>query len=93
MAVDIAAVRRHFAQFTASRRGVEAFVEPATSVTATTVVLVAHDGEWTRRAVGSPKAGFALGEYLKVPTYDVQQTGYPPRMRQWTSRQRSTRDE
>jgi hypothetical protein len=25
---------------------------------------------------------------LGVPVYDVQQTGYPSRMREWTSRQR-----
>ena len=32
--------------------GVEAFVEPKTTVTDLTVVLVAGDGEWTRRRAG-----------------------------------------
>ena len=81
-------VRTHFRTFITDRRGVEAYVEPATSVTATTVVLVAADGEWTRRAVGSRDRAFALSRDLGVPVYDVNLTGYPARMREWTSRQR-----
>ncbi|HON74529.1 MAG: hypothetical protein WAW82_14245 [Candidatus Lutibacillus vidarii] len=88
MDVDLKAVRTHFRTFITDRRGVEAYVEPATSVTATTVVLVAADGEWTRRAVGSRDRAFALSRDLGVPVYDVNLTGYPARMREWTSRQR-----
>jgi hypothetical protein len=88
MTVDIKAVREHFSAFVSSRRGVEAFVEPPTNVTATTVVLIAHDGEWTRRAVGSREAAFELPRALGIPVYDVNQTGYPSRMREWNSRQR-----
>jgi hypothetical protein len=88
MTVDSAAVREHLAAFVASRRGVEAFVEPPTNVTATTVVLIAHDGEWTRRAVVSRDAAFELPRALGIPVYDVNQTGYPSRMREWNSRQR-----
>lgn len=86
--VDTAAVRAHCEQFVASRRSVEAYVEPATNVTAPTIVLIAHDGEWTRRAVPSRQAGFQLGQLLGIPVYDVNQTGYPNRMREWNSRQR-----
>ncbi len=88
MAIDHKAVRDHFASFVATRRGVEAYVEPATSVTATTVVLVATDGEWTRRAVGTRPAAFDLGAALGIPVYDVNQVGYPRRMREWTAAQR-----
>jgi hypothetical protein len=88
MKVDSKAVRDHLASFVSSRRGVEAFVEPPTNVTATTVVLIAHDGEWTRRAVGSRDAAFELPRDLGIPVYDVNQTGYPSRMREWNSRQR-----
>jgi hypothetical protein len=88
MSVDRDAVRNHLAQFVASRRGVEAYVEPPTNVTATTVILIAHDGEWTRRAAGSRQAAFDLARSLGVPVYDVNQTGYPNRMREWNSRQR-----
>ena len=41
----------HLTAWTSSRRGVEGFVEPQTSTTATTLVLVAGDGEWTRRRI------------------------------------------
>lgn len=88
MEIDFPAVRAHAEQFVATRRGVEAYVEPATSVTTTTVILIAHDGEWTRRAVGTPRAGFQLGQALGIPTYDVNQTGYPSRMREWNRRQK-----
>lgn len=88
MAVDTSAVRRHLAEFASSRRGVEAYVEPPTNVTATTVILIAHDGEWTRRAAGSRAAAFDLATSLGVPVYDVLQTGYPNRMREWNARQR-----
>ena len=88
MRVDQQAVRRHLAEFVASRRGVEAYVEPPTNVTATTVILIAHDGEWTRRAAGSRESAFDLARSLEVPVYDVLQTGYPARMREWNSRQR-----
>lgn len=88
MAIDLPAVTRHAREFVASRRGVEAYVEPATNITTTTVVLIAHDGEWTRRAVGSRKAGFTLGRELGIPVYDVNQTGYPSRMREWNRRNR-----
>ncbi len=88
MAIDLKAVKAHFGEFAGSRRGVEAYIEPATRYTATTVVLIAHDGEWTRRAVGTPAEGYRLAEALRIPAYDVQRTGYPQAMRDWTSRMR-----
>lgn len=88
MDIDLVAVRAHAADFVGTRRGVEAYVEPATNVSTTTVVLIAHDGEWTRRAVGSPRAAFELGRVLQIPVYDVNQTGYPSRMREWNRRNR-----
>ncbi|WP_137120289.1 hypothetical protein [Segeticoccus rhizosphaerae] len=88
MSIDVAKVRTHLESFAQSRRGVEAYVEPPTNVSATTVILIAHDGEWTRRAVPSRDAGFELGRALGIPVYDVHQTGYPSRMREWNSRQR-----
>ena len=75
----------HLSAFAGSRTGVEGFVEPQTMTTATTLVLVAADGEWTRRRVASPKAAFDLGRKLGIPVYDVAATGYPQRMRDWTA--------
>ncbi|MDQ1688768.1 MAG: hypothetical protein QOK42_1743 [Frankiaceae bacterium] len=74
----------HLQAFAASRTGVEAFVEPRTVVTETTVVFVARDGEWTRRRVAGPKAAFELCSKLAIPCYDAAIVGYPPRMREWT---------
>jgi hypothetical protein len=66
------------------RRGVEAFVEPRTMMTETTVVLVAHDGEWTRRRV-TERDVRDLGKRLGIPIYDVKLVGYPQRMRDYTA--------
>ncbi len=85
---DRDAVEAHLRQFVESRLFVEGYVEPSTNITSTTVVLIAHDGEWTRRAVATREDAFGLGKRLEIPVYDVNQTGYPARMREWTARQR-----
>ncbi len=85
---DVGSARTHLAEFVASRRGVEAYIEPATRVTATTVILIAFDGEWTRRALPDRASAFEVARGLGIPVYDVNLTGYPARMREWTSRQR-----
>ncbi|HJU97250.1 MAG TPA: hypothetical protein VJ644_04690 [Jiangellaceae bacterium] len=79
--------RAHLEDFARSRRGVEAFVEPPTTMTATTVVLVAHDGEWTRRRVQDARTAHDLARKLGIPAYDAQVVGYPQRMRDWNRRQ------
>lgn len=79
----------HLREFVATRHGVEAFVEPATNVTQTTVVLVALTGEWTRRKVPDAAAARAMARELGIQIYDVQLTGYPSRMREWNARKRS----
>jgi hypothetical protein len=83
---EIAQGERHLADFAGSRRGVEAYVEPATTVTATTVVLIAADGEWTRRRVDGPRAARALAEKLGIPLYEAAVVGYPQRMREYNRR-------
>ena len=81
----------HLEQFVATRRGVEGFVEPRTAVTETTIVLVAGDGEWTRRRIAGPHMARRLQQDLGIPVYDAQVTGYPQRMRDWSSRQTTNR--
>lgn len=76
----------HLEEFARSKRGVEAFVEPRTAMTGTTVVLVAHDGEWTRRRIASPDAARELGKKLSMPVYEAAVVGYPQRMRDWNAR-------
>ena len=79
----------HLETWASTRRGVEGFVEPQTTTTATTLVLVAADGEWTRRRVESPKAAFGFGQRTGLPVYDVAAVGYPARMREWTAKRKA----
>ena len=79
----------HLEQFVATRRGVEGYVEPRTAVTETTIVLVAADGEWTRRRIPGPDTARKLSRDLAIPVYDAQVTGYPKRMRDWSARQKN----
>jgi len=82
----------HLEQWASTHRGVEAYVEPRTTVTEITVLLIAHDGEWTRRRVGSGEDARRLGKRLRIPVYDVAKVGYPQRMRDYTARQRILRE-
>jgi hypothetical protein len=81
----------HLQEFVNSRRGVEGYVEPRTAVTETTIVLVAADGEWTRRRIDGPEVARRLSRELSIPVYDAQVTGYPQRMRDWSARQKQNR--
>jgi hypothetical protein len=85
---EIDRVRSHLEQFVRSRTGVEAYIEPPTTVTPTTVVLIAASGEWTRRRLPDPGVVRDLATRLAVPVYDVQLVGYPQRMREWNERAR-----
>lgn len=69
--------------FVTSRRGVEFYLEPETTATDTTVVAIAHDGEWIRRRTGSPRAAAKLANRHAIPLYEAARTGYPERMRAW----------
>jgi hypothetical protein len=82
----------HLSQFVKSRTGVEAYIEPRTAVTETTVVLVAATGEWTRRRVGGAEAARAFSKKHAIPLYDVGVVGYPKRMREWTARRKANGD-
>lgn len=82
----------HLREWTATHEGVEAYVEPRTTVTETTIVLVAMDGGWTRRRISGPDGARKLAKSLKIPVYDVQIMGYPQRMRDHDARQRILRD-
>ena len=79
----------HLAAFARSRDGVEAFLEPRTTVTGSTVLLVAASGEWTRRRVDGANGAGAFAKRHRLPLYDVQTIGYPARMRRWNDERRS----
>ena len=73
---------QHLAGFARSRRGVEGFVEPRTAVSDVTILLVAHDGEWTRRRVPSVEWAHSFANRHGIPSYDAAVVGYPARMRE-----------
>ena len=73
----------HLYLWVAERRGVEGFVEPRTAVSDVTMILVAHDGEWTRRLVPSVEWAHRFANQNGVPSYDAAVVGYPARMREY----------
>jgi hypothetical protein len=79
----------HLTDFVRSRGGVEAYLEPRTTVTDTTVVLVASTGEWTRRRIDSPERASEFARRHAIPLYDVAKVGYPKRMREWTQQRKA----
>ncbi len=82
---------KHLHEFVTSRRGVEGFVEPRTAVSDVTLLLVAHDGEWTRRRVPSVQWAHNFANKHRVPSYDAAVVGIPQRMRDWNRRQKEIR--
>lgn len=74
---------RHLREWLLARRGVEGYVEPRTAVSEVTLLLVAHDGEWTRRRVPSVKWAHAFCSDHQTPCYDAAVVGVPARMREW----------
>lgn len=81
---------QYLANWAKTHTGVEAYVEPKTTVTDVTAVLIAVDGEWTRRIVGE-RGAQKLAEDLGIPVYDVWKTGYPQRMRDYDARKKIER--
>lgn len=61
---------------------VEGFVEPETIVNEMSIVLVDITGDFTRRRIGGPKGIDVVAKELGIPVYDVEETGYPQRMRE-----------
>ncbi|WP_157514858.1 hypothetical protein [Nocardioides sp. J54] len=83
----------HLRTWVQERRGVEGFVEPRTAVSEVTLLLVAHDGEWTRRRVPSVKWAHDFCNRHQVPSYDAAVVGVPQRMRDYNSRVRKAQKE
>jgi hypothetical protein len=85
-----AADEKHLAEFAATRRGVEGFIEPRTAVSDVTMMLVAYDGEWTRRRVPSKEWAHDFANRQGVPSYDAAVVGYPARMREYNRRMKES---
>ncbi len=74
-------------EFAESRKGVEGYIEPKTSVTQTTLLLVAADGESLRRRVASAQAAAEFArKKLGIPVYDANLVGIPSRKREYDLR-------
>lgn len=80
---------RHLEKFVTTHQGVEGFVEPRTAVSDVTILLVAHDGEWTRRRVPSVKWAHDFANRHRVPSYDAAVVGVPQRMRDYNARKKA----
>ena len=73
------------------RSYVEGFVEPETMVNEMSVVLVDEKGNYTRRRIGGPKGIDQVDDMLGIMLYDVEETGYPDRMRKKIEQERILR--
>jgi hypothetical protein len=82
----LASAAEHLEGFVATRRGVEAYVEQPTTMAGWSLLLVAYDGEWTRRSVPSPVWARRFAESHQLPCYDAGVVAYPQRMRDYNSR-------
>lgn len=79
---------RHLLDFVGARNGVEGFIEPRTTVSSVTLLLVAHDGEWTRRRVPSEAWARDFAAKNGFASYDAGVVGIPKRMRDYIRRQK-----
>ena len=82
---------QHLRQWAAGRAYVEGFVEPETVLNEMSVVLVDEAGNFTRRRIGGPKGIDAVAKLLGITLYDVEETGYPDRMRKKMEQERILR--
>src|SRR3954465_12481273 len=83
-----AADQQHLGEFVRSRRGTEGYVEPRTAVSDVTLLLVAHDGEWTRRRVPSVAWAHDFANRHQIPSSDAAVVGIPQRMRDYNRRRK-----
>jgi hypothetical protein len=82
----------HLEDFVATRRGVEAFIELPTTMTKATLLLIAYDGEWTRRSVESVDWARGFAAAHGIPSYDAGVVGYPQRMRDYNATHKPPRE-
>ncbi|WIM08665.1 oxidoreductase [Trueperella bernardiae] len=78
----------HLTEFVATRQGIAAYFEAATSRDPSSIVLVASDGEWTRRKIPSIADAAEVARDLGIELYEVARTGYPREMREWSAKNR-----
>jgi hypothetical protein len=80
---------RELEVFIAERKGIEGFIEPKTSTSSTTLLLVDRDGDHRRAPVREPADAVGFCERVGIPVYDAQVIGYPKRMKDFERRRRT----
>jgi len=78
--------------FIAAHVGVQAWVEEATGFNKTSMLLVAGDGEWMRRAVPDTDWGRGFADRQGVMCFTAGIDPYPQRMRDWDAAHRKSKD-
>jgi hypothetical protein len=81
----------HLEEFVSTREGVEGFVEPRTAVSDVTLLLVAWDGEFTRRRVPSADWAYKFCQRRGISAYEAGVVGIPTRMREYIAREKERR--
>ncbi len=79
---------RHLEEFVSTREGVEGYVEPRTAVSDVTLLLVAWDGEYTRRRVPSEDWAYKFCRRHGIRAYEAGVVGIPQHMRDYIKRQK-----
>jgi len=77
---------QHLETFISTRRGIEAYVEQSTTLAGPSLLLIAYDGEWTRRSVPTAAWARRFAQSHQLPCYDAGVVAYPQRMRDFNSR-------
>lgn len=77
------AATKELETFVESNAGVEGYLEPATTVYPTTLLLVAGTGAYLRRPILDRDRARTLCDKHDMPLYDAAKVGYPKRMREY----------
>ncbi|HET7481559.1 MAG TPA: hypothetical protein VFK89_01735 [Actinomycetota bacterium] len=80
-------------EFASTHAGIEGYIEPQTSTSPTTLLLVDRHGEHLRAPVRDRDDAVGFCERLGLPVYDAAVIGYPKRMRDFERTRRATADE
>jgi hypothetical protein len=88
-AAATAAVEAHLVSFIQTRRGVEAWIEEPAGINPASILLVAGDGEYTRRSVPSVDWAVRFVRDAGLIAYQAGIVGYPQRMRDWDMRRKN----
>jgi hypothetical protein len=79
----------HLSRFCETRRGVEAWLEQPSTFARPSLLLIAYDGEWTRRSIPDVAWGRTFAAKRRIPAYDAGVVPYPQRMRDFNAKRKN----